>query len=361
VLSRNPEWSAELAPFQAEAAWTIGDWETVSSIANPPPIAKVFMAIQSGGNVPESLKLARRDIGSFITAGDYARSYDSILQLHLLREVEMIHSTDLELSRPGQFANTQNANAINQRRVDGLIASLAERFETTLPSFHAREEILSRRRAAFNLVKVPHLQPELGQSWIQSAKIARKAGYDQTAYSAALQAREADAPFAFIQQAKLTRSHGGILKALRELEQPIAKLIRESERADVIDLTGSNAHRPRTDEDLRRDRSLAKATLLEARWSQEGGRFDKNDILRRFKKATELGSTLESPFFHLGRYYDLLAASEKDLGQTALFNNFTCINYYEALQRGVKYIYQTMPRLLTVWLDLAEHKEGKKK
>ncbi|BEJ16287.1 hypothetical protein CspHIS471_0508920 [Cutaneotrichosporon sp. HIS471] len=358
VLSRNPEWSAELAPFQAEAAWTIGDWETVRSISNPPPIAKVFLTIQSAGNVPESLKLARRDIGSSIAAGDYSRSYDSILQLHLLREVEMIHSADLELSRPGQFANTQNANAINQRRVDGLIASLAERFETTLPSFHAREEILSRRRATFSLVKVPHLHPELGQSWIQSAKIARKSGYDQTAYSAALQAREAEAPFAFIQQAKLTRAHGGILKALRELEQPIAKLIRESERADVIDLTGNNHHRPRTDEDLRRDRSLAKATLLEARWSQEGGRNDKNDILRRFRKATELGSTLESPFFHLGRYYDMLAASEKDPAHKPVFNNFTCVNYFEALQRGVKYIYQTMPRLLTVWLDLAEAKKN---
>ncbi|KLT45487.1 hypothetical protein CC85DRAFT_290333 [Cutaneotrichosporon oleaginosum] len=357
VLSRNPEWSAELAPFQAEAAWTIGDWETVRSIRNPPPIAKVFTAIQAGGDVPESLKIARRDIGSSIAAGDYSRSYESILQLHLLREVEMIHSTHVELSKPGQFTNT---HAIHLRRVDGLIASLAERFETTLPSFHAREEILSRRRAAFSVVNTAYLNSELGQSWIQSAKIARKAGYDQTAYSAALQAREAEAPFAFIQQAKLTRAHGGILKALRELEQPIAKLIREADKADVIDLTGHKQHGPRTDEDLRRDRSLAKATLLEARWSQEGGRFDKNDILRRFRKATELGSTLESPFFHLGRYYDMLATGEKDLAHRSQFNHFTCLNYYEALQRGVKYIYQTMPRLLTVWLDLAENKEGKK-
>lgn len=81
----------------------------------------------------------------------------------------------------------------------------------------------------------------------------------------------------------------------------------------------------------------------------------------RFKKATELGSSLESPFFHLGRYYDMLAANEKDLSQIAQLNHFTCINYLEALQRGVKYIYQTMPRLLTVWLDLAENKEAKKK
>lgn len=57
----------------------------------------------------------------------------------------------------------------------------------------------------------------------------------------------------------------------------------------------------------------------------------------------------------------MLAANEKDLSQISQLNHFTCINYHEALQRGVKYIYQTMPRLLTVWLDLAENSAGKKK
>ena len=38
----------------------------------------------------------------------------------------------------------------------------------------------------------------------------------------------------------------------------------------------------------------------------------------------------------------------------------TCQNYVYALQHGVKYIYQTMPRMLTLWLDLGEHKDLKK-
>lgn len=83
-------------------------------------------------------------------------------------------------------------------------------------------------------------------------------------------------------------------------------------------------------------------------------------MIGRFKQATELGATLEAPFFHLGRYYDTLANGTTDLSQIASYNYFTCVNYHEALQRGVKYIYQTMPRLLTVWLDLAENKEAKR-
>lgn len=45
------------------------------------------------------------------------------------------------------------------------------------------------------------------------------------------------------------------------------------------------------------------------------------------------------------------------LTSRAVFNFHTCLNYHEALQRGVKYIFQTMPRLLTVWLDLGESKD----
>ena len=38
----------------------------------------------------------------------------------------------------------------------------------------------------------------------------------------------------------------------------------------------------------------------------------------------------------------------------ATANYQTCLNYIQALHRGVKYIYQTMPRMLTLWLDLGE-------
>jgi hypothetical protein len=35
-------------------------------------------------------------------------------------------------------------------------------------------------------------------------------------------------------------------------------------------------------------------------------------------------------------------------------------NYILALKYGVKYIYQTMPRMLTLWLDLGEKEAAKK-
>ena len=67
---------------------------------------------------------------------------------------------------------------------------------------------------------------------------------------------------------------------------------------------------------------------------------------------------LESPYYHLGHFYDSMPSTTPN--QTASFNYQTCFNYTQALQHGVKYIYRTMPRTLTLWLDLAESKEFKR-
>jgi serine/threonine-protein kinase ATR len=79
--------------------------------------------------------------------------------------------------------------------------------------------------------------------------MARKAGYDQTAYSAVLQAREVDASFAFVQQAKLSRTRGGALKALTELENSLTPLLQAVVNPDMS-----------ADEQFARDRNMAKAS-----------------------------------------------------------------------------------------------------
>lgn len=67
---------------------------------------------------------------------------------------------------------------------------------------------------------------------------------------------------------------------------------------------------------------------------------------------------LESPYYHLGHYYDGVAAKTLP-HQRATTSYFTCHYYLQALQYGNKYIYRTMPRTLTIWLDLGELKGTK--
>lgn len=86
----------------------------------------------------------------------------------------------------------------------------------------------------------------ISRSWLLSAKLARKAGYWQTAYSAVLHARHTSHPFAFLESAKLVKASGEPLRALQDLDNSLKiSPIGGSEgpsRADtrnteVIDLT----------------------------------------------------------------------------------------------------------------------------
>jgi len=61
----------------------------------------------------------------------------------------------------------------------------------------------------------------IGLTWLDSSKIARKAGHWQTAYSAMLQAQRRAAPYWFLESAKLIKATGEPLRALQELEHAL--------------------------------------------------------------------------------------------------------------------------------------------
>lgn len=249
ILSRHPQWAESLASFEAEAAWIIGDWSTVQKIAESGhAMARVMCALQQkqlGSTIAE----ARWDIGKQIASTHYSRAYESILHLHILRELEEIEMASKAIDRGSQAAHTARQ----------LHSSLDWRFAFAAPAFRTREAILSARRTAFSVLKTSALQQDIGKAWVLSSKMARKAGYDQTAYSAVLQARETDAPFGFVQQAKLSRTRGGALKALTELENSLAPLLKAGE---VIDLSRDDDKDLKTDERFLKDRNLAKVCGL---------------------------------------------------------------------------------------------------
>jgi serine/threonine-protein kinase ATR len=219
-----------LAAFETEAAWIIGDWATVEQVGNRgPPIAQVLLAVQQRKDIEPVIKAARQDLGRAINSHSFARSYDPVLQLHLLREIQMIHSADKAIST---IRDPVNRKVIREQHAQQLTSSLSDRFDTAAPAFRVREAILSMRRTAFSLATTDILRPDIGIAWITSSKIARKAGYEQTAYSATLQAQQIDAPFTFLQQAKLSRVHGGAYKALTELENAVKPLVARKLKAE---------------------------------------------------------------------------------------------------------------------------------
>lgn len=49
------------------------------------------------------------------------------------------------------------------------------------------------------------------------------------------------------------------------------------------------------------------------------------------------------------------SAIDSDVLCSVICHAFTVENYAQALRYGTKNIYQTMPRMLTLWLDLGDH------
>ncbi|KAH7931163.1 hypothetical protein BV22DRAFT_1052917 [Leucogyrophana mollusca] len=329
VLVRNPDWESALAGFQAESAWMIGAWDDVHKIVEntahqSPPIvkARVLLAMRSSDplNITTSLALARSVLGTPITASGakgYRRSYDALLDLHLIHEVEMIHASISQLP-----SSSQDRRLVMQ----SLGKSLAARLDHTLPNFRIRESVLSMRRTAFllSIGPRPSVTGEIGRSWLASAKIARKAGQWQTAYSAVLQAQQSNVRFSFLESAKLVKVTGEPLRALQELENSMRLIGLIEDKSDTIDLTEDST-----------DTKRMKA-----------------------KSATDLWPKWESGFYHLGQFHDqcfknLTLQDQEDRG--IRMNLHTVRNFAKAIMHGSKYVYQTVPRLLTLWLDMGEH------
>lgn len=160
VLSRNPEWADALAGYKAESSWMKADWagveeavQTAKTTAPEISLARVLIALKKAddGGVQTVLAQSRRDLGMPIVAGgrrSYRRSYDAVVHLHLVRDLEMVHETRRNISSLLRGGRAGKA----PRTLTTCTTRLAARFESTLPTFRAREPILSMRRVALGIL-----------------------------------------------------------------------------------------------------------------------------------------------------------------------------------------------------------------
>lgn len=362
ILTRNPDWESVLIGYELESAWMVGAWEDVKTMVERPSsqtahtaVARVLLALRSGNQnaTLEALRTARGILGAPIAAAGvtgYRRVYEAVLDLHQMHELEAIQnvvSTFPADSQPG--SQTRRRDILSK-----ISQSLAARLDAILPTFRTREPVLSMRRTAFALTPIPRqmLAREVRHSWIASAKIARKAGQWQTAYSAMLQAQQSGFHLSFVESAKLLKARGENQRALRELENSMRLLGFIQDTPDVLDLTI---------DDEESKTMKAKAQVLRARWMHESERFELTYIFKVFTEAAETLTTWESGHFRLGQFHDEcfkgLPPGDK-LNRGLKMNLSTVRSYAKAIKVGSKYIYQTVPRILTIWLDLGEDQKA---
>ncbi|GAA5994714.1 protein kinase MEC1 [Rhodotorula paludigena] len=346
------DWERVLAPFNIEASLFVGDWDSVedaldiADLGGPEAsFGRVLCAVRTGDRdlVERAFFDAREQLGAPVVAvgrESYRRVYDSIVHLHILDEIKSIHQLSLN----------------GGERLDDLVKTLRDRLAATSPSFRAREPILNLRRTAFRLTApLDHaVKTEVGELWLETSKIARKAGHSQTAYSAILQARDCHAEYAFLQSAKLLKANGQAYKAVQELENRLNPILGR--------FTGEDENDPLISYD--RPSPLVKAALRRARWTLEAGRVEQNEAVRLFVECSKLAPNWESPCYELGHFYDSIAmALEKKqpkhkpnryAAEVASYRSHVVKLFCKSVASGTKYIYQALPRLLTIWLEMGE-------
>ncbi|XP_066475341.1 serine/threonine-protein kinase ATR [Tiliqua scincoides] len=337
VLARRPEWTSELNTYRVEAAWKLAQWDSLENYiaadgkSNTWSVRLGQLLLSAKKNDAatfyETLKLVRSEqIGPLSAAsferGSYQRGYEYIIRLHMLCELE--HSIGSMLEQPGSDYGKDSLN-------------WHARIEMTQNSYRAKEPILALRRALLSLAKREDYSEQMGECWLQSARVARKAGHHQTAYNALLNAGESKLSELYVERAKWLWSKGEAHQGLIILQKGVELCFPDS----------------KVQSDAKSKLIHGQALLLVGRFMEETANFESNAVMKKYKDVTVHLPEWENGHFYLAKYYDKLmpTVTENKMEKQGDLIKYIVLHFGRSLQFGNQFIYQSMPRMLSLWLD----------
>jgi serine/threonine-protein kinase ATR len=192
---------------------------------------------------------------------------------------------------------------------------------------------------------------------LASAKIARKVGQFDEAFTATLHAKEADQQLGTIEHAKWWWAQGQSRKAVECLQTAFGGNVFDFKNRGSFYSSGSLS----LGEVAKQAHSLVegKAMSLLTRWLDMAKQINEEDLLNRYRKLQATCDKWEKSHYLLGHYYNRLLEHEETKPnhrqrETYLNGELTklvCHCYLRSLSYGNKYIYETLPRVFTLWLD----------
>ncbi|XP_018328651.1 serine/threonine-protein kinase ATR [Agrilus planipennis] len=370
ALISQPECSNVLMEMQAEPLWRLGHFDRLDDLLQKPQIKKnnncwgirigdALFNLRSGNAVKfrkviDDLRMTQiENLGAAsLEEGAYSHGYNYIAHLHVLNELEQLERLIKDL-----LLRHNDTNAL-KNIIERISVEWKLRMKIVQESLRIREPILCIRRVALEQVKhivakkaptaCQFLDSLLGELWLFSAKAARASGAHQQAYTYTLKAEDYDPPKLFIEKAKLhwlREEHELALTTLRRGVEEIGQkgCFREMENS------GGSGHLT-----LEQKKLCAKAKLLIATYNDLLSNVDQEVNKQHYKEAIDVYLEWEKSLVHLAQYYDKIYQSmkESDLNTNGGDIQILMINYFgKSLQYGNEYVYQSMPRLLSIWFD----------
>ncbi|XP_003416220.1 serine/threonine-protein kinase ATR isoform X1 [Loxodonta africana] len=338
VHANRSEWTDELNTYRVEAAWKLSQWDLVEnylaadgkSTTWSVRLGQLLLSAKKRDTTAfyDTLKLVRAEqivplSAASFERGSYQRGYEYIVRLHMLCELE--HSIrPLFHQSPGDSAQEDSLNWV-------------ARLEMTQNSYRAKEPILALRRALLSLNKRPDYSEMVGECWLQSARVARKAGHHQTAYNALLNAGESRLAELYVERAKWLWSKGDVHQALMVIQKGVELCFPENQ--SPAESKNMLIH--------------GRAILLVGRFMEETANFESNAIMKKYKDVTLVLPEWEDGHFYLAKYYDKLMpmVTDNKMEKQGDLIRYIVLHFGRSLQYGNQFIYQSMPRMLSLWLD----------
>ncbi|KAF4435407.1 putative UVSB PI-3 kinase [Fusarium austroafricanum] len=343
----------KIMPYAVEAAWTTGRWESLAKFTKRfrgdpiedfnVSIATLFEKLRAKDK-PEELSKTMNDIRVKISSSMNAAStsslqacHDLLLKSHVLTDLEIIIDT-----KTGDEVARQRTGALLDRRLEVIGAYMND-----------KQYLLGIRRAAMELSRPIFTDQDISGLWLSSARLARKSNLLHQSFNAVLHASRLGDDAATIENAKLLWREDQHRKAIQVLQGAIKsnKFMTQTGTA-----TSTNTSKLSPQQKL----LTARAQLLLAKWLDSAGQTHAGALREKYQQPPKTFSTWEKGHYYLGRHYKKILEAEKPLKADDQSDNYITgeiarliiENYVRSLNSGTKYLYQTLPRILTLWLDL---------
>eukprot|EP00898_Chlorokybus_atmophyticus_P004675 jgi/Chlat1/5208/Chrsp33S05180 len=355
LLVRLPDQRKKLCNVAIEAAWRLGDWQRVDEYLQPwrstdaadcgfgVELAKILLEMQrSAETFGEKLVEAKKGLLPALSAASmesHVRAYPTLVRLHMLQE---LNEAQCALSAASDKQVGKGSLSLSSSAWD-------ERLQMTQPSLWAREPVIAVRRLLFSQIGNTGKEAEC---WLLYAKLCRAVGHHETAALAILEAGKHEPATARLEHAKLLWEMRQPHRAIDELQALMPQVISVNNGGDTVSVA-------------------AKSVLLLARWVHHTGQSKMEDVIALFKKAQVMAPTWEKSYFYLAKYCDDLFADARqrqrqlenskearanqrlapEAKHYLLYLPDVLAQYAKALRLGHRQIFQSLPRMLTLWFE----------
>ncbi|KEQ70449.1 hypothetical protein M436DRAFT_53559 [Aureobasidium namibiae CBS 147.97] len=345
-----------LLSYITEACWTTERFDTLKDALSDLSeesqtdfnvgVARVLLAMQEKKQdaVSAMVNNLRNTVVKGITsvsASSLQACHDVLLKLHIVYEI-------------GALSGAVHVPVAQDPAASSILAVMDKRLAVVGSYISDKQYLLGIRRAVMRLSSVDFSKVSIGSSWLTTARLARKTNVSTVAHYAVLNAFNCGDDAAKIEHARLLWKDDQHRQAIRSLEGAIASNTFATHDQKAIDTSNS-------DEAQQKQNMLsARAHLLLAKWLDASGQTQATKVVVKYQYAARHYSRWEKGHYYLGKHYNMLLDASKTLPAHKQSDPFVSgeltklviENYLRSVPFGSKYWYQTIPKIITLWLDL---------